>query len=283
MLYAASPVKRARRTQTEIDAIKSVMVDILAAGQPMTLRGLFYQMVGTGMIPKTEAGYGRVGAYLLALRRSGAVPYDWVADNTRWQRKPRTFSGLEAALYETAHAYRRQLWRDQSCYVEIWLEKDTLAGVLYEVTEQMDVPLMVTRGYASETYLHGAAQAIAAQRKPAYLYVLTDYDRAGHDIATQIERRMAGFLEDHDQPVTVERIAVTPQQIQEMSLPTRPPKRKGDPDECVELDAIPADDLRKMVSAAISQHIDERQMAETLAIETHERAIVADLVRGWAA
>lgn len=34
-------------------------------------------------------------------------PYAWLADNTRWMRKPRTYGSLEACLRRTAATYRR--------------------------------------------------------------------------------------------------------------------------------------------------------------------------------
>jgi hypothetical protein len=83
---------------------------------------------------------------LTLMRRAGSLPYDWLADSTRWQRKPRTFGSVEEALEDTARLYRKALWADADAYVEIWLEKDALAGVVYPVTEKFDVPLMVARG-----------------------------------------------------------------------------------------------------------------------------------------
>ena len=41
-----------------------------------------------------------------------------------------------------------------------WCEKDALAGVLLDVTSEFDVPLMVSKGFASESYLHSAAAVI---------------------------------------------------------------------------------------------------------------------------
>jgi hypothetical protein len=35
------------------------------------------------------------------MRRAGELPYGWLADNTRWQRKPRTFTSVEQALEDT--------------------------------------------------------------------------------------------------------------------------------------------------------------------------------------
>jgi hypothetical protein len=79
-------------------------------------------------------------------------------DNTRWQRKPRTFNGIEEALQHTAQFYRKSLWADAGSYVELWLEKDALAGVVLPVTSMFDVPLMVARGYASLSFLYSAAR-----------------------------------------------------------------------------------------------------------------------------
>ena len=112
----------------------------------MTVRQVFYRLVSSGVIPKTEASYKNIVVRLLGImRREGDLPFRWIADNTRWMRKPSTYSSLEHALDNTIATYRRALWDQQDSYVEIWLEKDALAGVLYDVTAEWDVPLMVTR------------------------------------------------------------------------------------------------------------------------------------------
>jgi hypothetical protein len=49
-------------------------------------------------------------------------------------RRAVSYSNLESALQRTREAYRRNIWDNQNAYVEIWLEKDALAGVLYQVT-----------------------------------------------------------------------------------------------------------------------------------------------------
>jgi hypothetical protein len=50
------------------------------------------------------------------------------------------------------------LWRDLDSYVEVWLKKDALSGVVYPVADAFDVPLMVARSYASRSLLHSAAE-----------------------------------------------------------------------------------------------------------------------------
>lgn len=284
-VYGARSVKRNRRDQATIADIETAIVRIVANDNPMTLRGLFYRLVSAGEIAKDEREYKNVGRYLLAMRRRGDLPYHWIADSTRWQRKPQTHSGLDDALSWTARTYRRPIWDEQSAYVEIWIEKDTLAGVLYDETERWDVPLMVCRGFASETYLHGAAEAIAAHAKPTWLYLMTDHDPSGLGIAAHVERVIRGFLPD-DFPVTVERLAVTPEQIAQWELPTRPTKRtdsrsKHFEGESVELDAIPPATLRQIVREAIEHHIDPDILEQTQRIEALERETLYDIRAQW--
>jgi hypothetical protein len=161
--YESRPIKRSRRTRDEIDQLIRHMHAILQRERPMTVRQMFYQLVSLALIAKTEQAYkGQVIRQLSEARLQGVIPFGWIADNTRWMRKPTTYTGIHDALERMADYYRRDVWADQDAYVEIWLEKDALAGVLYQVTYEWDVPLMVTRGYPSLTYLYDAAQTIKA-------------------------------------------------------------------------------------------------------------------------
>ena len=153
----------ARRTKAEIARIKCWIYQLCEDMHPMTVRQLFYQLTTHGVIDKTEAEYKQTVCRLTAnMRLAGELPWHWLADNTRWIRKPKTYGGLDDCLEQAQLAYRRSLWdpntNDQ--YVEVWLEKDALSGVLYEVTKEYDVPLMVTRGYPSLSYLQSAAATI---------------------------------------------------------------------------------------------------------------------------
>ena len=221
-VYQASRAKRHRSTKAEVEHRRESLYAIVKAMQPMTVRQVFYQATVQGLVEKSEAGYNKVQTDLVLMRRAGELPYGWLADNTRWQRKPTTFDNIEDALQETARLYRKALWSDADPYVEIWLEKDALAGVVYPITEMFDVPLMVARGYASLSFLHNAAEYISDLSVPAHLYHLGDYDPSGVNAGLKIEqtlRELASGAEIH-----FERIAVTPEQIAGWHLPTRPTK-----------------------------------------------------------
>ena len=216
---------RLRRSADDMWELKLQVIFILAEERPMTVRQVFYQLVSRGWIDKTEGEYKNTVVRLLGdMRRAGELPFDWIADNTRWQRKPDTHASLQDCLDETAKFYRRSMWLDQPAYVEIWLEKEALAGVVLEVTEHWDVPLMVTRGYPSISFLHTAGEFIADVKKPTFLYYFGDLDPSGLDISRKVKEDIVEFANGAD--ITFERVAITHEQVEQLKLPTRPRRRR---------------------------------------------------------
>lgn len=253
---------------------------------PVTVRGLYYQAEVHGVpgIDKTERGYAKVQSQVLGLRRAGRLAYEHIADATRWMRKPRSYDDIEDALLSTAALYRRNLWRDNPDYVEVWLEKDAIAGVIYDVTTHYDVPLMVARGFSSETFCF---EAVAARNddRAYHVYYLGDFDRSGHDAARSLKEKLNRFAAPYGIPIHFAELAVTEAQISDLGLPTRPPKRESAADRrwpyafACELDAIAPDVLRNLVEAAINRHLPRDELRVLKAAEESER----DLLRTWAA
>jgi hypothetical protein len=279
--YQTSLIKRHRSTKVEIEQRRQQLYDIVSAGWPMTVRQVFYQATVRGIVEKAESGYAKVQTDLTVMRRADDLPYGWLADNTRWQRKPNTFNSVKDALKETARFYRKALWADADSYVEIWLEKDALAGVVYPVTDAYDVPLMVARGYASLSFLHNAAEYINDLIVPAYIYHLGDFDPSGVNAGEKIEETLMDMAPDAE--IYFERIAVTEQQITAWNLPTRPTKATDSRSKnfgsiSVELDAIDPNRLRRIVSNAIEEHLPKHQFEVLKAAEESERKLIARLV-----
>jgi hypothetical protein len=266
-----------RATKAEVGRRRNWLMEIGEAMRPMTVRQVFYQATLREIVEKTD---------LVQMRRSGDLPYSWLADNTRWQRKPTTYSSVEQALAETARSYRKALWADAADYVEVWLEKDALAGVIYPVTNMYDVPLMVARGYASLSFLHTAAEYIADLAVPTFIYHLGDFDPSGVNAGQKIEETLREMALDAE--IYFERLAVTPDQINAWGLPSRPTKatdtrtKNFGSTTSVELDAIEPDLLRDLVRKAIELHLPAKQFAILKAAEESERQIISELVGGLA-
>jgi hypothetical protein len=264
-----------------MEARSDALLEIVSEIEPATVRQVYYQATVRGIIDKTESGYCKVQRMLVDLRRAGDLPYDWISDNTRFMRKPRTYSSAEQALERTAATYRKALWDDTDAYVEIWLEKDALSGVIFPVTSEYDVPLMVARGYASLSFLYSAAEHMETEDRPCFVYHLGDLDPSGVNAGEKIEetlRELAPSAEIH-----FERLAVTWSQVSDWNLPSRPTKRsdtrsknwRGD---SVELDAIHPDQLRQIVRDAIERHLSRDQLEVLKVAEKSER----DMLWHWA-
>jgi hypothetical protein len=272
-----------RATKADVEHRRDSLLVIVKTMRPMTVRRVFYQATVRGIVEKSEAGYTKVQTDLVQMRRAGTLPYAWLADNTRWQRKPQTFNSVQDALDATARLYRKALWADADAYVELWLEKDALAGVVLPITALYDVPLMVARGYASLSFLHSAAEYINELEVPVYIYHLGDFDPSGMNAGEKIEETLREMAPDAD--ITFQRIAVTVDQINAWNLPTRPTKMtdsraRGFGEISVELDAIEPNRLRDLARAAIERHLPPDQFKVLKAAEESERTLIHQLVDG---
>lgn len=287
LLKADNDNKRHRGSNEEMEFRARFLIAYASKHSPVTVRQLFYAATVAGLpgIQKDDNGYSAVQQQVLKLRRTGRMPYAHIADLTRWQRKPRTHSGIAEAIEETAALYRRALWRDLPWNVEVWVEKDALAGSLLPVTSRFDVPLMVCRGFTSETFAHEAVTQWATIGKDVHVYHLGDFDRSGQGAASDLQKKLAGFAAEHGIRVSFERLGVTLQQIQEMNLPTREPKRKTAADQrwpydfACELDAIPPDELRSMLWRRLEDYIPDEQMKVLTAAEDSERGLLYAFAR----
>jgi hypothetical protein len=284
-VYEASPVKRRRATQDEMEHRAEFLIDYAAEHGPVTVRGLYYQaeVAGVPGIDKTDSSYAKVQRQVLSLRREGRLSYDDISDATRWMRKPTSHDSVEDAIAHTARTYRRSLWTDSPTYVEIWCEKDALAGTIYPVTSKFDVPLMVARGFASETFCYEAIAAREGDDRDYYVYYLGDFDRSGQDAARSLQEKLARFAEEDDIEVIFEQIGVTERQIADWNLPTRKPKRVSPADRnwrhnfACELDAIPPDRMRALVEVAILSHVDHAALKVLKVAEQSERELLKAL------
>ena len=254
---------------------------------PVTVRQLFYRLSTLDAVPKSEAGYRSVGGICAQMRRDGELPFEWIADNTRWQRKPKTFNSMQDALALTASTYRRNIWERQNGLVEIWLEKEALAGVITPVTFEWDVALMVVKGYPSLSFTYAAARQMASATemgKTNHIFYFGDHDPSGMDIFRHIAETLPEYAPEAD--INIQHVAVTAEQIQEMNLPSRPTKKtdtraKGFTGESVELDAIPPDALRGLVSDCILSCVDADEFERLSVVEEAEKESIMSIVNDF--
>ncbi len=280
-------------TRAEMAVLDQALVRITAANRPITVRGVFYRAVSEGLVPKDETkGYRVVQRRLVKLRLSGEIPYGWITDGSRTVHGYVRYRDADDFARQVKLRYRQDYWRDAEEYVEVWVEKEAMVGVLSPVVlREYGLDLHVTRGFPSLTYLQEAAEDLLTEDRPVYIYVLTDFDPSGMNIADRIEEELTDRSEWAD--VHVERIAVTEEQIEDLALPTRPTKRsrrKGPTSYelshgpvSVELDAMPPNALREIIAEHIEQHMDPWKLEQMRMVEQQEREGLAWLLSGGSA
>ncbi|HZA30295.1 MAG TPA: hypothetical protein VE462_02115 [Propionibacteriaceae bacterium] len=284
-IYGTSAVKRVRRTRNKIAELDQAILEVCEIDHPLSVRGVFYRVMSAGVVEKSEKAYAAVQREVLKLRRSGRLPYQWIADGTRWHIKQPSWNTVEDALSDAAASYRRALWQDQGVYLEIWSEKEAISSIVSPITEAWDVPLMVARGFASESFLWTTASTIRRQGEPTVIYQLGDHDPSGLAAWKHVQTNLREFAPEVD--MHFERLAVTKSQISEYNLPTRPTKTtdsraRNFEGESVEIDAIPTAILRPLVENAITSWIDPTALAANRMVEESERQGLLAMANGWA-
>jgi hypothetical protein len=116
---------------------------------------------------------------------------------------------------------------------------------------------------------------------PTYIYHLGDFDPSGVNAGEKIEQTLLEMAPSAD--IHFRRLAVTPGQIADCDLPTRPTKAtdtraKGFGDISVELDAIEPDTLREIVRQAIERHLPAERFEVLKAAEASERELIRRFV-----
>jgi hypothetical protein len=106
------------------------------------------------------------------------------------------------------------------------------------------------------------------------IYHFGDYDPSG---VAAGESMLRAFRDDFRVDLQFIRAAVTPGQIEELGLPTRPVKSsdtraaKWTGGESVEIDTMPPAEIRALVESCITEHIDQGQWEILKKTESMER------------
>src|SRR5690606_12853074 len=125
-----------------------------------------------------------------------------------------------------------------------------------------------------------------AEDRPAFLYYFGDYDPSGVDIPRFVDESLRELAPEAE--IYFERVAVSPEQIEEYGLITRPTKKSDSRSrtfngESVEVDAIRPRDLRELTRRCIERHISPREYEMLMTIEAQERETLEHIANNLAA
>lgn len=272
-----------KKSLERIQQINAIINEYMESGYSLTIRQVYYQLVSRDIIPNKQSEYGKISALVTDARRAGLIDWNAIEDRTRYIRRRNHYASPGEAVRDSAYMYGTDLWSDQEHYVEVWVEKDALIGIVQQAAARYDVTSFSCRGYTSDSAIYSAAQRIRAQidagKKPVILH-LGDHDCSGVDMSRDILERLELFARKPGM-IDLHRIALNMDQIQTFKPPVNPAKESDSRYAAYvsrygvnswELDALPPEVLTKIIEDNILKHMDVFRFNDAVWKEAAEQA-----------
>ncbi|WP_417841993.1 hypothetical protein [Terasakiella sp.] len=270
-----------KSTQELIDSVKAILEDnsdIL----PLTLRQIFYMLVSNYNYDKTEQAYGRLCETMNRARRAQMVDMSSIRDDGLRREAPQSWSG-EDSIIETfkSYSYRFRLdrQRDQPRRLMVWCEAGGMLPQLARYCDEWGIPVLSSGGFDSVTTKHNFAREVSGYNAAVHVFHIGDHDPSGVHMCSSLDEDVRAFVGHYGGDFTIERLAVTPDQVREMGLSTAPPKktdRRTFSGLTTQAEAIPPRELKRIVTEAIEGAIDFDAYEEVLAEENNIKASLSE-------
>jgi len=277
-------------TQAIIDRANVILAEYEAQGFDLTLRQLFYQFVARGWIANREREYKRLGSIINDARLAGLIDWDRISDRTRELEEKPYWAGPRDVIASAARQFRTDVWANQPCRPEVWIEKDALTGVIAGVCEELAVPYFSCRGYVSQSSMWANAQRLAgyhANGQDAIVLHLGDHDPSGIDMTRDIQARLDLFVGN----VEVRRLGLSMDQVRQYGPPPNPAKITDSRfagylaeygRESWELDALQPQVIAALIRDAVQGDlIDEADWRQAQADQERGRGLLQRTARHW--
>lgn len=285
------PKKFQTESLAKIAQVNQIVAEYQEMGFAMTLRQVYYQMVARGLLENKKTEYDNLGSLISTARLAGLVDWAAIEDRTRRVNYHSSWDTPQDILEGAAQSYRENPWKDQESYIEVWIEKEALAGVIAPVCDRWRVPYFPCRGYVSQSAQYEAGRRIKYQRdhlgKTPLILHLGDHDPSGIDMTRDNDDRLTMFAR---MGIEVKRLALNMNQIEEYDPPPNPVKeldsrsggyRERFGDESWELDALAPPVIDQLIEEEISDRVDGTVWATSLEAEEESRDELSILSNNW--
>lgn len=273
-----------------IEKVNGVITDYSAQGYNLTLRQVYYQMVARAIIPNNERSYKNLGSLINDARLAGLIDWNAIEDRTRNLQTRSRWRNPGSIIQSAAYSYHLDYWAGQRCYVEVWVEKDALVGIVGQVCNELDVCYFSCRGYVSQSEMWGAAQRLRKQTEAGREIVLLhlgDHDPSGIDMSRDIQERNVLFKNVN---MEFHRLALNMEQIEQYAPPPNPTKLTDSRAngyienfgyECWELDALEPQVISDLITKNVLKYRDNAVYRRVKDRETKEREKLERISDNW--
>ena len=144
---------------------------------PLTIRQIYYRLVANHGLPNTRSSYNGMDQKLTRAREVGDIDYTRIEDRHRQVLETNGFYEDSEDFYNSLKNYLSNfdytlsVWNDQPVYVEVWVEKDALSRLIWDIAKEYQVTVCPSRGYGSFSYLKKAIDNLRALTNFDHLYI----------------------------------------------------------------------------------------------------------------
>jgi hypothetical protein len=216
---------------------------------PLTIRQIFYRLVGKYSLAKTEVNYQYLDRLLVQHRKSEWINWDRIVDLTRKptnleyhaEATPREWIEHWANDFmETLSNFRQPWYENQDYLVEVWAEHEGLQPLFAKALELFPITLYFTRGRNSWSNFYESAQRLKKTSRKIIILHFADADEYGKNMTENIQEAFQYFEVD----AQVVRVALNDEQVAEWNLPD------------TQLEAIEPDAFITLIQGAVRKYID---------------------------
>lgn len=197
MKFKFRNIRLSKANKERLDVINSIIKEYQAQSYVLTLRQLYYQLVSRDVVPNVPAEYNKLSRLLKEGRMAGIVDWEAIEDRLRRPKAPASWDSPKEILESAERSFEMPRMRGQDNYIEVWVEKDALSGVLSRVTSKYHIPILVNRGYSSASAMYDSYRRFKSaleNGQDVHLLYLGDYDPSGLDMIRDITERTHEFF-----------------------------------------------------------------------------------------
>ena len=250
---------------------------------PLTIRQIFYRLVGAYDYDKTDLAYKRLCEYLSRARRAEIIPFEAIRDDGWIKKEPYCFKNKDYFLYNMqlqTERYTVDKQVNQEYEIFLLCEAAGMVPQMARVADPYSVTVMSSSGFDSLTVKYDLAkEAIYGDKLVVFLHI-GDYDPSGVCIYDSLAADVEAFAGGG---VFFQRVALTPNQIYHYNLPTTPAKktdkRGNNVKDTCQIEALPPDELAGIVEKAIIDLYDMPVFEEDCRREVEERKELISLFK----
>jgi len=272
-----------------INRANEIIDNYQAQGYILTLRQLYYQFVSRDLLKNDQKNYSKLGSVINDARLAGLIDWESIEDRTRAVAANSHWDSPADIIKSAARSYATDKWKQQKDRIEVWVEKEALAGVFERICNELDVSHLACRGYVSQSEMWRAARRLKrweGQGYTTHILHFGDHDPSGIDMTRDIIDRLSMF----GSSVTVERLALTYEQVQQYQPPPNPAKATDSRfesyqqeygDESWELDALEPRVLVDLVREGVYVYRDVDRWDEAVKQERRGQRLLVKTSSRW--